>query len=395
MSFTPTTTIGKRLAEQWGPWLTDDLARVAEAIGTMCEPLTEVIEEEGYPDEAGWVPGYGKIFNPETCPKVFLAYLGMFTGTAIPIGTPEVEARALIKAESGQARGTRASVESAILRALNTPANLIPNPSFAHDTAGGEAAGWSCKASYLIDEGASTKVFVVPGYAQAASIFGLDSYCEISTVGSTTQEGAHTGEVIPCEKGVPITVYVSLYEEVKQEVKLALGSAACGFDEIVVKQAAGLGWQRHSITLTPSATGDIAFAVGTTGVVASSKKILIAAVSTVEPYVDGDTEGYVWRGVKGDSVTGKTGSGEFDLIERTEPSGVSSPYWFLVVVNGSQLVPEGNAAQLESYVNGTKPAGLKWEAVITDEAIWDEATLTWNEVGAGVLWSTVTKEQIT
>lgn len=119
MSFTPTTTIGKRLAEQWEPWLTDDLARVAEAIGTMCEPLAEVIEEEGYPDEAGWVPGYGKIFNPEECPAAFLPYLAMYVGVPIPDGTPEVEARALVKAESGLARGTKASVKAAVERSIS------------------------------------------------------------------------------------------------------------------------------------------------------------------------------------------------------------------------------------------------------------------------------------
>lgn len=119
MTFTPTTTIGKRLAEMWTPWLTEDLAFVAEAIGTMGEPLAEVIEETGYPDEAGWVPGYGKIFNPETCPVDFLPYLGNFVGVSIPVGTPEAEARVLIKAESGLERGTEASVKSAIERGIS------------------------------------------------------------------------------------------------------------------------------------------------------------------------------------------------------------------------------------------------------------------------------------
>jgi len=200
--------IAERLIEKLEPWMTPDLEILCEAIGSMTEPLMEVLEEEGYPDEPGWVPAYGRIFDPETCPPAFLSYLAMFVGAQIPIGTPEEEARQLVKAESGLERGTRASVESAITRALKV--------------------------------------------------------------------------------GAP-----------------------------------------------------------------------------------------------------------FDLIERTNPAGEPDPYWFLVVVNSADLVPEGNPAKLEANVNGTKPAGLAWEVVQVDEAIWDEATLTWNEVGAGVLWSTVTKEQIT
>jgi hypothetical protein len=258
MSFTPTTTIGQRLAERWKPWLTDDLARVAEAIGTMCEPLAEIIEEEGYPDEEGWVPGYGKIFNPETCPEAFLGYLGMFVGVPIPAGTPEAEARALIKAESGLARGTEASVKAAIERGISR--------------------FWMPDTEYL--------------------------------KGQLVRHESTPGSLL-------------CYEVTK--------------------------------TFTSSAT-----------------------FPAIHPYL---TEVNIAE--------------YYDLIPRTEPSGVSNPYWFLVVINGANLLPENNPAQLESYVNGAKPAGLKWEAVITDEAVWDEATLTWNEVGAGVIWSTVTKAQIT
>jgi P2-related tail formation protein len=117
--FEPTTIVGKLLVERWAPWLTEDLAFVAESIGTPTQPLMEVLEEEGYPDQAGYVPAYGKIFNPETCPADFLPYLGMYVGVPIPLGTPEAEARALIKAESGQERGTEAAVKSAIERSIS------------------------------------------------------------------------------------------------------------------------------------------------------------------------------------------------------------------------------------------------------------------------------------
>lgn len=119
MSYEPTTVVGVRLAEKLEPWISDDLARVCDSIGAMCEPLALVIEDEGFDGEHGYVPGYGKLFNPEECPGKYLPYLGMFVGVSIPVGTPEAEARALIKAESGLQRGTEASVKAAIERSIS------------------------------------------------------------------------------------------------------------------------------------------------------------------------------------------------------------------------------------------------------------------------------------
>jgi hypothetical protein len=120
MSYTPTTIIGKRLVERLEPWLDEggDLARLCDSIGTMAQPVMEALEETGYEDEAGFVPAYGVIFNPETCPHAYLPYLGQFVGVAVPTGSTEAEARALVKAEAGLQRGTRAAVEATIARVL-------------------------------------------------------------------------------------------------------------------------------------------------------------------------------------------------------------------------------------------------------------------------------------
>lgn len=116
--YTATTVIGARLAAKLAPVLSPDLERLCDAIGAMCEPLAEVIEDTGLDGEDGYVPSYGKLLNPETCPGKYLPFLGNFVGVSIPVGTPEEEARAIIKAESGLERGTRASVESAIERSI-------------------------------------------------------------------------------------------------------------------------------------------------------------------------------------------------------------------------------------------------------------------------------------
>lgn len=179
--------------------------------------------------------------------------------------------------------------------------NYILNPSFAHDENLGPPKTWTTGSSYLIDAGATAKSRIVPGYAQTASIFGLDSYCVIETAGKTSQEGLNTEEYIQCTKGNPITIYVSLYEEVGgQEVKLKLGSAICGVAENIISQKTS-GWARHSVTLIPKATGVARFGICTG--VTKKVNIIFAAVSSSEPYKDGDTSECEWGGEAGDSVT--------------------------------------------------------------------------------------------
>jgi hypothetical protein len=128
MTYTPTTIFGARLAGKLAPWLTDDLSRYADAIAVMFDPVLELVEEEGTDGEPGYVPTWGKLLDPSARPYpndeakeiTRLAFLGQFVGATIPIGASESEARALVKAESGLERGTRASIESAIERSVSS-----------------------------------------------------------------------------------------------------------------------------------------------------------------------------------------------------------------------------------------------------------------------------------
>jgi hypothetical protein len=111
--------VGTRLENKLQPWMSPDLPMLLQSMGAMAQPVMEVIEDEGFEGEANFIPGYGRIFDPKLCPGGFLAYLGQFVGVSIPIGTPEAEARQLVKNESGLERGTQASVESAIQRSIS------------------------------------------------------------------------------------------------------------------------------------------------------------------------------------------------------------------------------------------------------------------------------------
>jgi Phage tail protein (Tail_P2_I) len=119
MAYTATSIIGRRLEPKLAPWMSEDLARLLDSIGYMAQPLAEILQEEGLDGEAGFVPAYGKLFDPDLCPAKYLPYLGQFVGVSIPVGASESEARALVKAEAGLNRGTRSSIESAIQRAIS------------------------------------------------------------------------------------------------------------------------------------------------------------------------------------------------------------------------------------------------------------------------------------
>jgi hypothetical protein len=65
------------------------------------------------------VPPWGKLLNPSLCPGPDLPYLAQWVGVSIPKGTPEAEARALVKAESRLERSTTAAVKAAVERSIS------------------------------------------------------------------------------------------------------------------------------------------------------------------------------------------------------------------------------------------------------------------------------------
>jgi hypothetical protein len=119
-TYTPQSAFGAILIDALTPWMTEHLAWVVDAIGTMADPLAAIVYDQGTDGEPGYVPGYGTIFDPATCPTDDLPYLGQFVGVPVPVGAPDATARALVRAESGQNRGTLASISSAVERSIST-----------------------------------------------------------------------------------------------------------------------------------------------------------------------------------------------------------------------------------------------------------------------------------
>jgi Phage tail protein (Tail_P2_I) len=387
VSFTITSPFGQRLAAALEPWLTEDLERYCDAIGSMFDPILELVGERGTDGESA----------------------------------PIIQ-------------------------------NQVPNPSFAHDGNGSaSAAGWTTGPVFFINGGAVIDVHDIPNYPQASSIFGLNSYIEVTTAGISINEGLATEAVFPCVAGVPLTVYFSVYEEIAgKKLQALLGSAGVGEASISFTQSAGGGWKRRSVTLIPTASGLARFAVRTAAP-ATVGKILITAVSTIEKYCDGDTDGFYWTGPEGDSISqslpafipswgklfdpdlcpakylpylaqfvgveipqvaseaearalikeeqgftrGTTQAVETAiyknstlvmtshtlvergiLIERRNAEGSEDAYHFLVVLEES-FIP--NRTAFEAAVNEKKPGGVFWTLIMTAGLTWATAPGTWSE----------------
>lgn len=120
-----TTAFGDRLAGRLAPWLTDDLGTYAQAIGTMFDPLEQIVADVGMDGDPDYMPGYGVLLDIETCPTEDLGYLGQYVGVPVPVGVDDATARSLIRAEGGIGRGTLASVRAAILRHLTGTQSLV------------------------------------------------------------------------------------------------------------------------------------------------------------------------------------------------------------------------------------------------------------------------------
>ena len=111
-------TFDARALQKLAPWLTADLERYLAACAKPYEAVEALAAEHGVKGHEHYVPPYGVLFNPETCPDDALAYLGQYVGVVVQRGATEAEARAAVKAESGQARGTRSSMEALLVKAL-------------------------------------------------------------------------------------------------------------------------------------------------------------------------------------------------------------------------------------------------------------------------------------
>jgi hypothetical protein len=118
MAYTITTTFGQALFDRLKPWQNDDLAIYCDAFGAMHEEVYTLVHDQGVDGDPDYVPGYGVLFDIDTCPYKWLGYLAQFAGVAIPPGTSDTDARAMILAHQSWSRGTAEGITRAASLAL-------------------------------------------------------------------------------------------------------------------------------------------------------------------------------------------------------------------------------------------------------------------------------------
>ncbi len=179
---------------------------------------------------------------------------------------------------------------------LTDKKNPILNPSFVHEAEGTLPVGWGASGDYT-NGGAS----VLRKELGVNETEGRNGGAHVVTAGTLVNEGAVTSRVIPVVKGVPFTVYFSLWgSSGSMALTAKFGSPAVGTVSVGLTVPYG-EWTRYSVRLTPTATGVASFGVKTSGTTVSN--FYIAAVSASEPYFDGDSPGCEWEGTPGNSVS--------------------------------------------------------------------------------------------
>lgn len=110
MAYTYTKPLGALIGADLAPWMTDHLAWYVDSLAGMFEPTWDIVSEQGTDGQPGFLPGYGVLLDVDSCPASGLGYLGQYVGVAIPAGSSESTARALVRNKAGFQRGTAAAI---------------------------------------------------------------------------------------------------------------------------------------------------------------------------------------------------------------------------------------------------------------------------------------------
>lgn len=109
----PMSSWGAELYERLRPLAyadaTNDYALLffCDAIGRMYEDLHDLVSES---DDG---PPWSQLLDVERTPAAQLPHLAQYVGARIPVGTPEVTAREMVRHPAGWSRGTKASMIAA------------------------------------------------------------------------------------------------------------------------------------------------------------------------------------------------------------------------------------------------------------------------------------------
>jgi hypothetical protein len=183
--------------------------------------------------------------------------------------------------------------------------NLVPNPSFNHDTVGGQPAAWSTLLGTVAGAGMSVFYYFPPGGGYSGS-----NVLEIVTDGTAALEGAGI-ELVPPPGGFvegveyTLSLWMNSPGGVPLYVSLGNGGADTATDSVTLPASGA--FSRTLVNWTPTANEPNAYVI-VRNQSATAHGWYITAVQvgpggTPQSYGDGDTAGCRWLGTPGDSAS--------------------------------------------------------------------------------------------
>lgn len=451
--YLPSSQMGAVFIEAMMPWMTLPLAWYLDALGSMFDPVYTLVSDVGFDGDPGYVPGYGVIFNPITCPPADLPYLGQFVGVTVPSGADPQSALSIVMEECGQKRGTLGAIRSAIRRNISTPwtanttyaagtlislgmpttyylvtstfttgtlfqqlglENLIGNPSYEEDALNGLPAWW-IEPSHTAPFGPYSNISPSLGTGITLNTFAVQNGWAESGTQSLRVTGTNAGgsgnEIETWGKPIPMLYGQSM--ATIAEVNVLAGSGAF-IQPWFVDANLNLLSATQSAIVT-SGTGSLSCSgtapFGTSYVIPHLVQYGNASIdcywdahclvwgTSVPTYFDGDQTGYEWVGTPGNSPSAQplptvASSTQYSIVERQDSTGAANAYWISVHVLGTQLTPTNNTSAILAAINSVKPGGILINLTTSASPTWAEATLEWSAVGGTVSWDSVAVGQV-
>jgi hypothetical protein len=441
--------MGAVLIDALQPWMTLPLAWYIDAIGSMFDQVYTLTSDVGFDGDVGYVPGYGTIFNPLTCPADDLPYLGQFVGVSVPTGADPVTALSLVTAEAGQARGTLASLQAAIQRNISAPwqantsyavgtmltygtvptyylvpstfttgiafqqyaqENFVGNPSYEYDTLGAAPAWWLVP-SHTAPFGSGSNIGPSLGTGITLTTFQVENGWAESGTQSLRITGTNAGgggnEIETWGTPIPMVYGQSMSMLAGANVLAGAGAyihpffVDANYNLISGPQSSVVTSGTGSVSVSATAPLGTSYVIphlvnyGNTSIDGYWDAICLVWGSTVPSYFDGDTSGsYSWLGTPGNSYSAQSlpvvdPTTQYSIVERQDSTGAANAYWISVFVKPEQLTPASNTTAILAAIDSVKPGGVLINLVASDSPTWGAATKTWGGVTTGTTWGGV------
>lgn len=121
-------TYADRMKAALEPVMTPSLSAVCDAWAAMIQPVDSLVMDVGIDGDPDYVPGWGTIFDIDTCPVEQLPYLAQFVGETLPAGATEAQWRQRLRDQPNKNRGTPAGIKAAARLTLSNDDGSIGNP---------------------------------------------------------------------------------------------------------------------------------------------------------------------------------------------------------------------------------------------------------------------------